>query len=75
MLIKHQYCKMIIEIEKETDGRWIAEIPEIPGVLVYATSKQAAIAKAESLALRIIAERIEQGDAIPDLNGLFKVAV
>jgi predicted RNase H-like HicB family nuclease len=66
---------MIIEIEKETDGRWIAEIPEIPGVLVYATSKQAAIAKAESLALRIIAERIEQGDAIPDLNGLFKVAV
>lgn len=49
-----------IETEREVDGRWIAEVPELPGVLAYGKTKQEAVAKAEALALRVIANRIEQ---------------
>jgi len=51
-----------IEHEQETDGRWIAEIPEIPGVLTYGATQSEAVGKAEALALRALAERIESGD-------------
>ena len=51
-----------IEIEREEDGRWIAEVPEIPGVLSYGATAQEAMGKAEALALRALAERIETGD-------------
>ena len=47
---------MKIEIEREDDGRWIAEVPDLPGVMVYGTTRQDALAKAEALALRVIAE-------------------
>ena len=46
---------MKIEIERESDGRWIAEIPDLPGVMAYGDSKADAVAKAETLALRVIA--------------------
>jgi predicted RNase H-like HicB family nuclease len=52
--------KFRIETEREIDGRWIAEIPSLPGVMAYGTSKQEAVAKAEALALRVLADRIEQ---------------
>ncbi len=52
-----------IETEQETDGRWIAEVLEIPGALVYAATTQDAVAKVQALALRILAERIEHGEA------------
>ncbi|WP_394754280.1 type II toxin-antitoxin system HicB family antitoxin [Crenothrix sp.] len=48
-----------IEYEQETDGRWLAEVPGIPGVLAYGTTANEAMAKAEILALRVLAERIE----------------
>ncbi len=48
-----------IEYERETDGRWLAEVPEIPGVLTYGTTANEAMAKAEVLALRVLGERIE----------------
>lgn len=51
-----------IEIEREDDGRWIAEVPEIPGVLAYGVSAKEAMGKAEALGLRALAERIESGD-------------
>jgi predicted RNase H-like HicB family nuclease len=51
---------MKIEIEKEEDGRWIAEIPELPGVMAYGNSRNEAISKAEALALRVLADRLEQ---------------
>ena len=54
-----------IESEREEDGRWIAEVPEIPGVLTYGVSAQEAMGKAEALALRALAERIELGDNQP----------
>jgi predicted RNase H-like HicB family nuclease len=56
-----------IEIEREDDGRWIAEIPDLPGVMVYAATREEAIVKARALALRVVAERIERGEAPIDL--------
>lgn len=50
-------------VEREADGRWIAEVPELPGVLVYGASKAEAMAKAEVLALRVLAERIEHSES------------
>jgi predicted RNase H-like HicB family nuclease len=52
---------MKIEIEREEDGRWIAEIPELPGVMVYGDTRNQAISKAEALALRVMADRLEHG--------------
>jgi predicted RNase H-like HicB family nuclease len=54
-----------IECEQEVDGRWLAEVIELPGVLTYGATKNEAIVKAETLALRVIAERLEQGEANP----------
>jgi predicted RNase H-like HicB family nuclease len=54
-----------IEHEQEADGRWLAEVPEIPGVLAYGATEQEAIGKAQTLALRALAERIEKGDNQP----------
>lgn len=54
-----------LECEQESDGRWLAEVPELPGVLVYGTSPSEAMAKAEALALRVIADRIEHGETGP----------
>ncbi len=54
--------KLTVETEQEADGRWIAEIMEIPGVLTYAATRDEALAQAEALALRVIADRIEHGE-------------
>jgi predicted RNase H-like HicB family nuclease len=62
-----------IEIEKESDGRWIAEIPDLPGVMSYGATRADAIARAEVLALRVIADRLDHGEAIPELDELFTV--
>ena len=54
-----------LECEQEVDGRWIAEVPELPGVLSYGDSASDAMSKAEILALRVIADRLENGDSEP----------
>lgn len=54
-----------IEYEQEADGRWLAEVPEIPGVLTYGATANKAMAKAEILALRVLAERIETEESHP----------
>ena len=51
-----------IEFEQEQDGRWIAEVVDMPGVLVYGNSREEAMSKAQALALRILAERIDHGE-------------
>ena len=56
--------KYTIETEQEVDGRWIAEVNEIPGVMKYGKSREEAIAQAEALALRVVAERIENGERV-----------
>ncbi|HEX5279116.1 MAG TPA: type II toxin-antitoxin system HicB family antitoxin [Micropepsaceae bacterium] len=54
-----------IEISREDDGRWIAEVPDLPGVLAYGTDEAEARKKAEALAFRVIADRIEHGEPVP----------
>lgn len=54
-----------IELEQETDGRWIAEIDELNGVLVYGETREDAITKVKTLALRVIADRLENGESLP----------
>jgi len=62
---------MRIEIEREEDGRWIAEVHDLPGVMAYGKSREEAITKVQALALRVIADRIEHGETIPELDDLF----
>ncbi len=56
-----------IELERETDGRWIAEVRELPGALVYGTTREEATAKVKALALRVVADRLEHNESAPDL--------
>jgi len=56
-----------VELEREDDGRWIAEVPELPGVLVYGSTSSEAQAKVQALALRVVADRLEHGEAGPEL--------
>jgi predicted RNase H-like HicB family nuclease len=62
---------MKIEIEREEDGRWIAEVFDLPGVLAYGATREEAIARVEALALRVIADRIDHGETIPELAERF----
>ena len=56
-----------IEIDQEADGRWIAEVPEMPGVMTYGVTRTDAVARVQALALRALAERMEAGEAVPEL--------
>ena len=55
-----------VKFSREVDGRWIADIPALPGVTVYGRTRKQALVAAEALALRVIADRIEHGEAAPD---------
>jgi len=66
--------KFIVELEREDDGRWIAEVVALPGVLAYGTTREEALAKAEVLALRVLADRLEHGETIPEITDLFEAA-
>ena len=65
---------MTVEIEREEDGRWIAEISALPGAMAYGITETEAVAKAEALALRILADRVEHGEPVPELANVFSVA-
>jgi len=65
---------MNIEIEHEENGRWIAEIPDLPGVMTYGQSREEAISKVKALALRVLADRLEHGETIPELREVFAVS-
>ena len=56
-----------IEYEKEEDGRWLAEVKELPGVMVYGKDPDDAAAHAQALALRVVADRLENGERLPSL--------
>jgi predicted RNase H-like HicB family nuclease len=62
-----------VEVEREDDGRWIGEVLDLPGVLTYADSRDEAVAKAKALAFRVLADRLEHGETIPELDGVFAV--
>jgi predicted RNase H-like HicB family nuclease len=61
---------MRVEVGREEDDRWIAEIPELPGVVVYGATRKL-VAKAEALALRVLADRLEHEEEIPELKEVF----
>jgi predicted RNase H-like HicB family nuclease len=65
---------MTIELDREEDGRWLTEIPELPGVMAYGSSQEEALAKVKALALRVMADRLEHGEVIPELVDVFSVA-
>ena len=65
---------MKVEIEQESDGRWIAEIPSMPGAMAYGATRSEAVAKAEVLVLRILADKLEHGESVPQITDVFSVS-
>lgn len=63
-----------IETEQETDGRWIAEVPALPGVMAYGASRDESVSRVQALALRVLADRLENGEPVPEAAHLFSVA-
>jgi predicted RNase H-like HicB family nuclease len=59
---------LTLEYEQEADGRWLAEIPELPGVMTYGLTQAEAMFKVKALALRVIAERLEHGEHVPNTD-------
>jgi len=70
--------RISIEVEQEEDGRWLSEIPELPGVLAYGQTRSEAVVRAQVLALRVLADRVEHGETLPQkvdvLPQVFSVA-
>ena len=64
-----------VETEQETDGRWIAEISRIPGALAYGADRREAVARVEALALRVLADRLDDGEMPGEIAEVFSVAV
>ena len=60
--------RLTVEIEQEADGRWIAEVPELPGTMAYGATRDEARARAQALALRVVADRLEHGETQADLD-------
>ena len=73
-LDNHQSVTFTVETEQEADGRWIAEIPQIPGAMSYGSTREEAVARVEALGLHVLAERIEQGESSPEIQQVFTVA-
>jgi predicted RNase H-like HicB family nuclease len=65
---------MRVETEIEDDGRWIADVPALPGAMAYGSSRAEAISRVEALVLRILADRVENGEDAPELEAVFTVA-
>lgn len=62
---------LAIQAEQEDDGRWLAEIPDLPGVMIYGNTRQEAIERVQALSLRVMADRLEHGEAVPQVAGVF----
>jgi predicted RNase H-like HicB family nuclease len=62
-----------IETEQETEGRWLAEVTELPGVLVYGVTRPEAIVRVQALALRVLADRLDHGEEVPGVDRVFSV--
>lgn len=65
---------MRIEIEQEEDGRWIAEVSELSGVMTYGATREEAVRKVKALALRVLADRLDHGEQILELSTVFAIS-
>lgn len=64
---------LTIEVEREDDGRWLAEVPDIPGVLAYGATREEAIERVQALSLRVLADRLDRGEPVPQMGSVFAV--
>ncbi len=64
---------LTIEVEQEADGRWLAEVPELPGVMASGRARQEAIDRVQALSLRVLADRLDHGEPVPQMNSVFAV--
>ena len=64
-----------IEVERDDDGRWIAEVPELSGVLTYGQTREEAISRVQALALRVIADRLDHGETASAIDEIFSICV
>lgn len=62
-----------IEVEQEKDGRWLAELPDLAGVMAYGQTRQEAIERVQVLSLRVLADRLDHGEPVPLMMGVFAV--
>jgi predicted RNase H-like HicB family nuclease len=62
-----------VETEQEVDGRWIAEVSELPGVMAYGKTRDEAIRRAQALSLRVLADRLENDEPIPQVQVVFSI--
>ena len=65
--------QLTIEVDHEEDGRWIAEVMSLPGVMGYGQTREEAVARVQVLALRVLAERLESGESLPEVDSVFSV--
>lgn len=65
---------LTIEVEQEQDGRWLTEVMELPGVLAYGRSRDDAVGRVQALSLRVLADRLEHGEPVPEMAGVFAVS-
>jgi predicted RNase H-like HicB family nuclease len=72
--LEYRQAFMKIELDQEEDGRWIAEVPDISGAMSYGATKDEALARVKALALRVLADRLEHGETIPELRQVFEIA-
>lgn len=78
LLVEHPYLRWDdtmykVETEQEVDGRWIAEVPELPGVLAYGQSRDEAVRKAQALSLHVLAELLDNGEPLPQVQNVFSI--
>ncbi len=62
-----------VEVDREDDGRWIAEVPDLPGVQAYGKTREEAIERVKALSLRVLADRLEHGENVPEMSEVFAV--
>jgi predicted RNase H-like HicB family nuclease len=64
---------LTVEVEPEDDGRWLAEVPELAGVMAYGATRAEAVDRVQALALRVLADRLDHGEAVPQMGSVFAV--
>ena len=70
-MLSEKERRMRVEVEREDDGRWIAEVPALPGVMAYGATREEAVARGEALVLRTLADRLDHGERAPEIGRLF----
>lgn len=64
---------LTIEVEQEVDGRWLAEVAALPGVVAYGVTRVEAVEHVQALALRVLADRLDHGETVPEMDNVFAV--